>query len=123
MNPTFPAAMQAICKSISNLMKGVEHTPNKKTETSITGRAFAPGKGVQQDTGPEKEAKVREHLRRLAVDAHIRAQSNVDVILTKMVETRVAQQNLERVIEVAKFNERNYPRSDMVEEMEEERDD
>lgn len=89
MNPTFPAAMQAICQSMSNLMRGVEHTPNKKTETSITGRAFAPGKGVQQETGPEKEAKVREHLRRLRVDARIRA---------------------------------GYPRSDMVEEMEEARD-
>lgn len=67
MNPSFMAAMAGMMKRAGPGDKKVKH------ETSINGRAFAPGKGVQQESGPEKEAKVRKHLDQLAAEAKARS--------------------------------------------------
>lgn len=65
MNPSFMAMLGGMMKKPGT--KKVKH------ETSINGRAFAPGKGVQQNTGPEHEAKVRSHLTQLAAEAKARS--------------------------------------------------
>ncbi len=75
MNPSFMAMQKAISASWVKAMMGIEPKPmvKKEKETSINGRAFAPGKGVQQElSGPEKEAKVDAHLAQLRKDVEVR---------------------------------------------------
>lgn len=72
MNPSF----MAMNKAITSMMFGHKHVPKAKgtQETSINGRAFAPGKGVQQEISSEaKEAKVRAHLDNLASEVKARS--------------------------------------------------
>lgn len=74
MNPSFTAMQKAWAQTMSNLMYGRTHVPKKDVETSINGRAFAPGKGVQQMlSSEEKEVIVQAHLDKLAAEARGRA--------------------------------------------------
>lgn len=67
--------MHAIMKSSVAAMMGIPHVSKKHT-TSINGRAFALGHGVQQEeSGEVKEAKVRAHLDKLAVEAKTRSEN------------------------------------------------
>lgn len=75
MNPSFTAMQKAWMTTMSNMLFGIEHKPKKAgdKETSINGRAFAPGKGVQQlESSEEKEANIRKHLVKLASEAKAR---------------------------------------------------
>ncbi len=74
MNPSYMASMRAASTMMLNLFLGIPHVPKTKKETSINGRAFAPGKGVQQEaSSDEKEAKVQAHLAKLRNDVRTRA--------------------------------------------------
>lgn len=73
MNPSYMASMKATSTMILNAFLGIPHKPKAEKETSINGRAFAPGKGVQQEvSSEEKEAKVQAHLDKLAKEAKAR---------------------------------------------------
>ncbi len=75
MNPSYMASMKALSTLYLSAFMGIEPKPvvKKEKETSINGRAFAPGKGVQQEmSGPEKEAKVDAHLAQLRKDVEVR---------------------------------------------------
>ncbi len=73
MNPSFMAMLQMKPLDIMNVILGL-HQPKAKKETSINGRAFAPGHGHQQEvSSDEKEAKVQAHLAKLRDDVRARA--------------------------------------------------
>ncbi len=76
MNPSFMAMQKALARLFVLACTGKTHEPKPKgkIETSINGRAFAPGKGVQQEvSSDEKEAKVQAQLTKLRDDVRTRA--------------------------------------------------
>lgn len=100
MNPSYMASMKATSTMILNAFLGIPHKPKAEKETSINGRAFAPGKGVQQEvSSEEKEVKVRAHLDKLASECKARY--------------------LDECSKYPYVEEHSYPRSDMVVLMEE----
>lgn len=104
MNPSYIASMKATSTMILNAFLGISHKPKAEKKTSINGRAFAPGKGVQQEVSSEaKEAKVRAHLDKLAKETEARYAANPYDALSPA--------------ESYEAEEPRYPTSDLIDEL------